>query len=491
MPTRVIAVGDKNRSPKLLLTNGLEKPYLALSYCWGPSQTTFKLTRDTLSKMLNGIEEKKMTKTHQEAIHFTRALGLEYIWIDALCIIQGDEDDWAFESKRMELVYGNSALTLVAARSSDACLGFINPPSSVGGERQACAIPLCPSSKDVLYLDVPRTVKRGPVWTRGWCFQEKILSNRSVIFGETQLAYECRTWEIWEDGKSKHLGSVPTFLTPGFVTSAKNKETDIEKTLSMWYQSLFDFTQRKLSNPHDVFAAIASIAKLAKEILQSRYLAGLWEADLVRGLLWKPMHSFPGSRCPPVTRLMPTALAPNPGTRAPSWSWASVEGQVRNETDARRVKKLFAANSIKVHPGAGDSWTKDTKCDVDVLRMKECELRLIGHLAKAIVLTTAVKDYTSTVKREPKQWKAKMTTGKLLVSAETSTIGAHLGEQVVAIGFFDVMKEASDEVWCLLMIEEEGLMLARHNETWKRVGWFGLEKKGWLEGTSMATINLV
>ncbi|KAK2772264.1 heterokaryon incompatibility protein [Colletotrichum kahawae] len=233
MPTRVIAVGDKNRSPKLLLTNGLEKPYLALSYCWGPSQTTFKLTRDTLSKMLNGIEEKKMTKTHQEAIHFTRTLGLEYIWIDALCIIQGDERDWEFESKRMEQVYGNSALTIVAARSSDACLGFIKPPSNLGQKGKSCAIPLSPSSKEVLYLDAPRTVKRGPVWTRGWCFQEKILSNRSVIFCETQLSYECRTWEIWEDGKSQHLGSAPTFLTPGFVSSAKNRETDIEKTLSI------------------------------------------------------------------------------------------------------------------------------------------------------------------------------------------------------------------------------------------------------------------
>ncbi|KAF4805821.1 hypothetical protein CGCSCA5_v015005 [Colletotrichum siamense] len=347
MPTRVIAVGDTSRPPRLLVTEGLEEPYLALSYCWGPSQTTFKLTKDTFDKMIKGINEGRLTKTHQEAINFTRALGLHYIWIDALCIIQGDENDWSFESRRMEQVYGNAALTIVAARSSDACLGFINPPSSTGKIGKACAIPLSPSNKDVLYLDVPRTVKRGPVWTRGWCFQEKILSNRSVIFCETQLLYECRTWEIWEDGKSKHLGSVPTFLAPGFVSSAKNREADIAKTLSMWYQSLYDFTQRKLSNPHDVFAAIASIAKLAKEVLQSRYLAGLWEADLVRGLLWKSMHSFLGKRCEPVTRPKPTAFAPAPVLRAPSWSWASVEGHIRNETDARRVKKLFAAESIK------------------------------------------------------------------------------------------------------------------------------------------------
>lgn len=70
------------------------------------------------------------------------------------------------------------------------------------------------------------------------------------------------------------------------------------------------------------------------------------------------MHSFPGSRSLPVTRLTPTFLEPNPGTRSLSWSWASVEGQVRKETDARRVKKLFAANSIKVRPGAGNNWTK-------------------------------------------------------------------------------------------------------------------------------------
>ncbi|KAF5485138.1 Heterokaryon incompatibility protein 6, OR allele [Colletotrichum siamense] len=490
MPTRVIAVGDTSRPPRLLVTEGLEEPYLALSYCWGPSQTTFKLTKGTFDKMIKGINEGRLTKTHQEAINFTRALGLQYIWIDALCIIQGDENDWSFESRRMEQVYGNAALTIVAARSSDACLGFINPPSSTGKIGKACAIPLSPSNKDVLYLDVPRTVKRGPVWTRGWCFQEKILSNRSVIFCETQLLYECRTWEIWEDGKSKHLGSVPTFLAPGFVSSAKNREADIAKTLSMWYQSLYDFTQRKLSNPHDVFAAIASIAKLAKEVLQSRYLAGLWEADLVRGLLWKSMHSFLGKRCEPVTRPKPTAFAPAPVLRAPSWSWASVEGHIRNETDARRVKTLFAAESIKVRPGAGNNWTIDTTCDVEVLKMPSCELRLIGQVAKAVVSKVAVRDYISAVKREPKQWKASMPNGKLLISADKNTSKLNLQGQVVAVGFFDVMEEACDEVWCLLMIEEEGLMLARHGTTWKRVGWFGVEDKGWFAGRAAVDITL-
>lgn len=123
--------------------------------------------------------------------------------------------------------------------------------------------------------------------------------------------------------------------------------------------------------------------------------------------------------------------------------------------------------------------------------MKKCERGLIGQLAQAVVLSAAVKDYTSKVTRESKQWKAKMTTGKLLVSAGTSASGTDSGEQVVAIGFFDVMREACDEVWCLLTIEEEGLMLTKHGETWKRVGWFGLEEKKWVEGRSTAAFNLI
>lgn len=283
---------------------------------------------------------------------------------------------------------------------------------------------------------------------------------------------------------------MPTFLAAGFVSSAKNREADIAKTLSMWYQSLYDFTQRKLSNPHDVFAAIASIAKLAKEVLQSRYLAGLWEADLVRGLLWKSMHSFLGKRCEPVTRPKPTAFAPAPVLRAPSWSWASVEGHIRNETDARRVKKLFAAESIKVRPGVGNNWTIDTTCDVEALKMPSCELRLIGQVAKAVVSKLAVRDYISSVKREPKQWKASMPNGKLLISADKNTSKLNLQGQVVAVGFFDVIEEACDEVWCLLMIEEEGLMLARHGTIWKRVGWFGVEDKGWFAGRAAVDITL-
>ncbi|KAL3299742.1 DUF4246 domain-containing protein [Colletotrichum asianum] len=57
MPTRVIAVGDKSRSLRLLVTKGLEEPYLALYYCWGPSQTTLKLTKDTFDNMLKSIKE--------------------------------------------------------------------------------------------------------------------------------------------------------------------------------------------------------------------------------------------------------------------------------------------------------------------------------------------------------------------------------------------------------------------------------------------------
>ncbi|KAF0319220.1 heterokaryon incompatibility protein [Colletotrichum asianum] len=204
MPTRVIAVGDKSRSLRLLVTKGLEEPYLALYYCWGPSQTTLKLTKDTFDNMLKSIKEEVLTKTHQEAIHFTRALGLEYIWIDALCIIQGDEKDWAFESKRMEQVYCNSTLTIVAARSSDACLGFINPPKR--DEQKTLKQEL--DRADSLPSDITPTLARDVEWVKSE-FGEDV--HESVIRTVLDRAVMTDDFQAYTND-----GEIAPLIRPGF-----------------------------------------------------------------------------------------------------------------------------------------------------------------------------------------------------------------------------------------------------------------------------------
>jgi hypothetical protein len=69
-----------------------ETRYLTLSHCWGGKIFT-TLTRSNFTEFLSRIPTESLSKTFREAITITRTLGFKYLWIDSLCIIQGDEAD--------------------------------------------------------------------------------------------------------------------------------------------------------------------------------------------------------------------------------------------------------------------------------------------------------------------------------------------------------------------------------------------------------------
>ncbi|OCL09069.1 HET-domain-containing protein, partial [Glonium stellatum] len=116
LPTRVI---DVSTEPFLYITNGESVPYICLSYCWGKT-TPFKTTRANLGERIKGIPFQNLPRTYRDAVTVTLRLGIQFLWIDALCIIQGDPLDWETESANMSRIYGGSYLTLAASSSSHA-----------------------------------------------------------------------------------------------------------------------------------------------------------------------------------------------------------------------------------------------------------------------------------------------------------------------------------------------------------------------------------
>jgi hypothetical protein len=91
LSTRVVDVGDSERHPSLLETNGRQGRWVALSYCWGekpPLKTEFP----TLSTFRNGLPQ-NLPLLFQDAIFAVKGLGYQYLWIDALCIVQDSEQD--------------------------------------------------------------------------------------------------------------------------------------------------------------------------------------------------------------------------------------------------------------------------------------------------------------------------------------------------------------------------------------------------------------
>src|ERR1700744_2598321 len=123
LPTRVIEVGDPGRI-RLMVPNGAMGRYVCLSHCWGGLQP-LKTTKENLSSHLHSIPPQSIPKTYQDAIELTRLLGIKYLWIDSLCIIQDSTEDWGKESASMCAVYENCDIVIAATSAKDATEGFL------------------------------------------------------------------------------------------------------------------------------------------------------------------------------------------------------------------------------------------------------------------------------------------------------------------------------------------------------------------------------
>jgi Heterokaryon incompatibility protein (HET) len=190
-------VGDHENSDSLRLfcTNQDERGrYIALSHCWGEikeeKREKFCTYRSNFDARCDNIDIDALPKTFRDAIRVTRELGVRFLWIDSLCIIQKDEDDWDRESKKMETVFGSAYCTIAASSARDSTEGFLSPRSP----RQCVKVPN--TSDTPLYIcenidNFHRDVEEGELSKRGWVLQERALSRRTIHFTTAQTYWEC------------------------------------------------------------------------------------------------------------------------------------------------------------------------------------------------------------------------------------------------------------------------------------------------------------
>jgi hypothetical protein len=126
LPTRLIHVSSNIEEPlRLRTTEGMTGQYVALSYVWGTG-TTLKTTRSTMASRMEGFRPEELPNSIRDAVEITRRMGFEYLWVDALCIIQGDFDDWNHESALMARVYGGAAFTISADLAENTDQGILH-----------------------------------------------------------------------------------------------------------------------------------------------------------------------------------------------------------------------------------------------------------------------------------------------------------------------------------------------------------------------------
>ncbi len=195
MPTRLIWVGSDNTTPRLVVTKGLEGRWAALSHCWGfqtsnhESRTTIRTLDRHCQRLLTG----SLPQSFRDAIAITRKLGLDYLWIDSLCIVQDSEVDWISESAKMGDIYEYAAVTLIAEAAENSRQGIASScrrgrKRLMSGVRAICHSDTLALQGEIFFKLRKRTWHDtsvyGPLSFRGWTLQEEILSPKILRFTE-------------------------------------------------------------------------------------------------------------------------------------------------------------------------------------------------------------------------------------------------------------------------------------------------------------------
>lgn len=218
--------------------------------------------------MMKNIPEDDLTQTFRDAIKITRALGIEYIWIDSLCIIQDSPSDWQAEAVLMESVYSGGTINIAATGAADGRQGCFLQPQDYIGKVPVKSVKSTPEKCWVI-SNRPDFIPAMPLARRAWTIQERLLSTRTLHFSRSELVWECKTGDAREEFPQ--------------IIERKRENTSLAST---WDRIVEQYTRASLTNTSDKLIAIGGIARAAQLESGGRYLAGLWEKDIEEQLFW-------------------------------------------------------------------------------------------------------------------------------------------------------------------------------------------------------------
>ena len=341
-PRRVIEIPSDGSTTLRLIDPtdaivGEYRKYVALSHCWGGLQHLNLLTTNR-ARLQKGFDLNDLPPLFRDAVELTRLLGVRYLWIDAIGIIQNDTVDWEIESGKMGAIYRDAYVTLVPSDSANGDQPFLSTVRST----LHLSIPI-PSSQTIdpqnslrpLVYVRERTHQHGhdsPLKRRAWCFQEYVISSRIIQFTDREITFHCNLGSYCECGELSYTGYDGPSYFAGFhnevrrnwqaLQSKKQIGSLIAESSSqyltdyeVWTSLVREYSSLSLTFDKDQLPALSGLASefCKRQDKMKTYIAGLWKEHFDFWLGWEAVGG---------------ELPADGAYIAPSWSWASVKGRV-------------------------------------------------------------------------------------------------------------------------------------------------------------------
>lgn len=440
-PTRLVDLNPASEDEDCIrvietTSTPVHQPYMTLSHRWGKHQFPM-FTEANRPQMLRGFSLKSLPQAFQDACHVARQLNVGYLWVDCLCILQGSAQDFEREAGLMHRVYGNSYCNICAtgAKDNHEPLFTTRQFSSISQTEVELAWREG-SGRQYTLFDAQlwkRAVFRRPVNQRAWVMQERFLAPCVLHFGAGQLLWECRqlhACEQYPDG----LPAAITFGAYDLKTIDLPREADLDmspqlRMYKLWCVLLSTYTRCGLTQAKDKLIALAGIATRVHETLQDTFLAGLWKSWLLYDLCWQVDFIKPADT--------PKRLD---FYRAPSWSWASLDGPIN------------LGGSVPVHPTARLACEIVEASAVPAAQsnpfgaVKSAELIVRGRLNRFVVTPDQL------LESSPESWHQVARAG----AARFEVNGAPLLRMGIAVNFDNApSKPPATGIWCIAIRRED------------------------------------
>ncbi|KAN0095096.1 HET domain containing protein [Hyaloscypha variabilis] len=327
LPRRLLRLRDCNQDPPLVrledTSDSQNYKYIALSHVWAYTEP-HKTTRENFLEHKDRVPWQNLSQALQQAVALALTLGYEFLWIDALCIIQDDPSDKERELPRMSLIYGQAAVVF-AAHGWDLGTEKVGLLAIQDKYHDGDALVYCRLKMD--HSDFFSAPKDPVSWLgRAWCMQERIFAPRILHFGSSteELFFECNTLIRCECGglnRDKSQSTLKNKITEALARVGEEggeggEGGEIGFCNELWkvyITACENYTPRGVSFPTDSLSAVSSLMHRFVPHL-GKYYAGLWEHNILISLQWEASET---GLCRHHEEYI-----------APSFSWASRSGGV-------------------------------------------------------------------------------------------------------------------------------------------------------------------